>query len=86
MAYRLEADETISVGLRRTLMERVHQIINDLTNPAKGRDKGVHDARKNCKRIRAVYRLVRDEIGVEHYRQENVRFRHSWKTSELGCE
>ena len=56
MAYRLEADETISVGIRRLLFERVQKIIHDLTNPEIDRDKGVHNARKSCKRIRAAYR------------------------------
>ncbi len=75
MPYRLEADETISMGMRRLLFERVQQIMVDLTDHPKGRDKGVHDARKNCKRVRAAYRLIRDEIGNELYRQENIRFR-----------
>jgi excisionase family DNA binding protein len=75
MAYRLEADETISTGVRRLLFERVQKIIDDLTNPEIDRDKGVHNARKSCKRIRAAYRLIRDEIGHELYRQENIRFR-----------
>jgi excisionase family DNA binding protein len=75
IAYRLEAGEMISQGMRRLLLERGNQIIDNLTNPNKGRDKGVHDARKNCKRIRAAYRLIRDEIGEDLYHQENIRFR-----------
>lgn len=75
MPYRLEPNETISLGIRRLLLERVDQIIDDLTNPAIDRDEGVHEARKNCKRVRAAYRLIRDEIGKDLYRQENIRFR-----------
>ena len=75
MPYRLETGETISLGVRRLLLERVDQIVLDLTNHPEGHDKGVHDARKNCKRIRAAYRLIRIEIGVDIYRQENIRFR-----------
>jgi len=77
MPYRLEANETIALGMRRLLFERVQQIMVDLTDQPKGRDKGVHDARKNCKRIRAAYRLIRDEIGKKLYVQENIRFRDS---------
>jgi len=77
MPYRLEANETIALGMRRLLFERVQQIMVDLTDQPKGRDKGVHDARKNCKRIRAAYRLIRDEIGKKLYVQENMRFRDS---------
>lgn len=75
MAYRLEAGERISVGMRRVLLEQVNQIRADLTYHEMGRDEGVHDARKNCKRVRAAYRLIRDEIGDGFYRQENIRFR-----------
>ena len=75
MAYRLEAGESIADGFRRLLLEQMHEIIDDLSNPEINRDQGVHDARKGCKRLRAAYRLIRDEIGVELYRQENVRFR-----------
>ncbi len=75
MTFRLEANETISSGIRRLLLERVNKIIGDLTNPDIERDIGVHEARKNCKRVRSTYRLIRDEIGVDLYRQENIRFR-----------
>jgi CHAD domain-containing protein len=75
MPYRLEANETIAAGMHRLLIECVNQIIDDLTNPETERDTGVHEARKNCKRVRAAYRLIRDEIGDDLYRQENIRFR-----------
>ncbi|GAB4577659.1 MAG: hypothetical protein Fur0022_03900 [Anaerolineales bacterium] len=75
MAYRLEAHETVSMGTRRVLLERVQEALDDLTNPEKDRNKGVHDARKNLKRLRAALRLIRGEIGEEAYLQENVDFR-----------
>jgi CHAD domain-containing protein len=77
MSFCLEAGETFSMGVRRILNEIVDQILHDLTDLEKGRDEGVHDARKNCKRVRAVYRLIRDEIGIAIYREENIRFRDS---------
>ncbi|NJN43472.1 MAG: CHAD domain-containing protein, partial [Anaerolineae bacterium] len=61
--------------IRRVLLERVDAAFDDLTNPEKDRNKGVHDARKNFKRIRAALRLVRGEIEETLYQQENVRFR-----------
>lgn len=75
MAYRLEADENVSTGTRRVLLERVDEALDNLTNPEKDRNKGVHDARKNFKRIRAALRLIRGEIGEAHYQQENACFR-----------
>ncbi|MFN2233460.1 MAG: CHAD domain-containing protein [Anaerolineales bacterium] len=71
----LDANETISLGVRRILNEIVDQILQEFTDPGEKRDEGVHDARKNCKRVRAVYRLIRDEIGFAIYREENIRFR-----------
>lgn len=75
MAYRLEAHENVSTGTRRVLLERVHEAQDDLTNPKKDRNKGVHDARKNFKRLRAALRLIRGEIGEEAYQRENAQFR-----------
>lgn len=75
MPYRLAASETVSSGMPRILREQVDLIIYNLTDPQIERDLGVHEARKTCKRLRAAYRLIRDEIGKPLYRQENIRFR-----------
>jgi len=75
MAYHLEADEAISDGLKRIIVECVDQAINDLGDPSIDRDEGVHSARKKFKRIRAALRLVRDEIGQDIYKRENICFR-----------
>lgn len=75
MAYRLEAHENVSTGIRRVLLERVNEALDDLTNPTKDQNKGVHDARKNFKRLRAALRLIRGEIGEDVYQRENVQFR-----------
>lgn len=75
MAFRLEASELVSHGMRRLLLEEIFNIQAQLTNPAIERDMGVHEARKGCKRVRAVLRLVRDEIGEILFKQENIRFR-----------
>jgi excisionase family DNA binding protein len=75
MAYRLEANENISTGIQRVMRERIHEVLDDLTQPGKDRDKGVHNARKNFKRLRAALRLIRGEVGEAFYRRENIRFR-----------
>jgi CHAD domain-containing protein len=75
LAFRLEPGETVGTGTRRILQERVEQIKSDLSNQQIDRNFRVHESRKNCKRIRATYRLIRDEIGAQIYRQENARFR-----------
>jgi CHAD domain-containing protein len=75
MAYRLEADELVSEGIRRLILECVDQAIDDLTHPEKDQNEAIHDTRKLCKRIRAAFRLIRGEIGGNLYQQLDVRFR-----------
>ena len=73
--YHLETNKLVSEGIKRIILERVDQAINDLVDPAIDRDEGVHDARKCFKRIRAILRLVRNGIGQDIYRRENICFR-----------
>lgn len=72
--YRLQTDEPLPVGIKRIALEQAERAIWQLTQREQ-KDKAVHDARKCCKKTRAVLRLVRDEIGQDVYRRENVLFR-----------
>jgi hypothetical protein len=58
--YRLQPGEGTSEGVRR--------IARDI-------GKAVHEARKAFKRLRALLRLARDELGDEVYQRENTVFR-----------
>ena len=62
-------------AIRRLALEQIDRATWQLTDPPAGRDKGVHEARKCFKKVRAVLRLVRDEVGERVYRRENVCFR-----------
>jgi CHAD domain-containing protein len=42
---------------------------------SRNQDEAVHDARTSLKKIRAVLRLVRDEIAGDVFQQENICFR-----------
>ncbi|MCB8968832.1 MAG: CHAD domain-containing protein [Ardenticatenaceae bacterium] len=75
MVYCLQKQEPIALGIRRIILERLDAIEQDLTDETLDRDKAVHNARKTCKRLRAVLRLVRDEIGPDLFRRENICFR-----------
>jgi len=72
--YRLQTDEALPVGIKRIALEQAERAIWQLTTK-KNQDKAVHDARKCCKKIRAVLRLVRDETGQDVYRRENALYR-----------
>ncbi len=75
MGFQLKAGESLIDGIRRIALEQIDQALEQLSNPSFDRDIAVHDARKICKRLRAVLRLIRDEVGYEYYRQENIRVR-----------
>jgi CHAD domain-containing protein len=76
MSYRLEAQESLPTNIKRLATEQVERALEQLRNPpGDDRDEAIHDARKRFKKIRAVLRLVRDEIGEEIYKQENICYR-----------
>jgi CHAD domain-containing protein len=75
MSYRLEPDETLPDGIKRMAKEQIDQALEQFQECPAGRNEAVHDARKRFKKIRAILRLVRDEIGEEVYKLENVCFR-----------
>jgi CHAD domain-containing protein len=75
-AFRLKDDEPVPKGIARIARGRINHAIDEL----KGRtdsspEEAVHEARKDMKKLRAVVRLVRAEIGDDVYRRENALFR-----------
>jgi CHAD domain-containing protein len=66
--FRLREEEAVSDGLLRVATGQVDSAIGDLQN---GSEDAVHEARKSFKRLRAVVRLARDQLGEEVYQREN---------------
>ena len=75
MDYQLQAGEPIGNGIRRIALLRIDKALMQLTDPDFNQDKAIHDGRKTCKRVRAILRLIRNEVGDKWYRRENWRFR-----------
>ncbi len=75
MSYRLEPREPLAAGIKRIAREQIDQALEQLTTTPEGPDEAVHDARKRFKKVRAVLRLVRDEVGSDVYKRENVCYR-----------
>ncbi len=75
-AYRLARGNNPADEARRVARGRVESALQQLrsTDPATRAD-AVHEARKDMKKMRAVLRLVRDEVGRETFRAENHRYR-----------
>jgi CHAD domain-containing protein len=75
MSYRLAPDEPLPAGIRRVAREQLGQALDSLNDANLERDEAIHDVRKRCKKVRAVLRLVRDEIGEDVFDRENSALR-----------
>ncbi|UEM22754.1 CHAD domain-containing protein [Skermanella mucosa] len=73
MAYCFTPEETVPEGVRRIALEQIDKAEAALTG-GKERHKAVHNARKGCKKIRALLRLARGGLG-NAYARENACFR-----------
>jgi CHAD domain-containing protein len=75
-AFRLQPGEPIPDGVRRVARGRIDHAIDELRGKSdSSREEAVHEARKDMKKLRALLRLVRGELGDEVYRSENACFR-----------
>jgi CHAD domain-containing protein len=80
-AYRLKRKEKPTEGLRRVAVGRNADALDQLRGESSEDFAGaIHESRKDLKKLRAVLRLVRDEVGEEVYRHENERFRDAGRT------
>lgn len=79
MGFRLAPSETPEQTVRRIAAEQLDTAIAGLAS-ADDRDGAVHAARKSCKRLRALVRLARDELGEKVYRRENDALRDAART------
>ncbi|MCG8581585.1 MAG: CHAD domain-containing protein [Bacteroidales bacterium] len=72
--FAIDNQEELQEGIIRVLREQYAFIGHHTTIP-NDIDTSVHEIRKAIKRIRAILRLVRWDIGEELYQSENMRFR-----------
>lgn len=73
--FRLVHGELLSESVRRIVREQIDEAVKHLTGPGANQDRTIRDSRVCCKKIRAVLRLVRTEIGAEIFRREDDWFR-----------
>ncbi|HEV7562505.1 MAG TPA: CHAD domain-containing protein [Solirubrobacterales bacterium] len=77
-AYRLKRKEGAADGLRRIARGRVEKALERLHKvEADELAEAVHGARKDLKKLRAVLRLLRGELGKKRFRAENKRYREA---------
>ncbi|HSM28599.1 MAG TPA: CHAD domain-containing protein, partial [Thioalkalivibrio sp.] len=74
MSYQLEITEPIDVGVRRIANELIDDAIVRIEAPDRNCHEAVHEVRKNCKKLRALLRLIRPRVP-DLYKAENRHFR-----------
>ncbi len=74
MAYRFRRSERLSRAIRRVGGEQMQAAVDDLTEPRAADPEAVHDARKRVKKVRALARLVRSDLG-EQFDADNALLR-----------
>jgi CHAD domain-containing protein len=75
-AYRLEAGEPLPEGIVLIAHGRIDHAIAELRGRSDGSaEEAVHEARKDLKKLRALLRMMRGELGEETFRRENTYFR-----------
>jgi CHAD domain-containing protein len=75
-SYRLQAEESAAAGMRRIALGRAEAARDQLAGAGgTALAAAIHDARKDLKKLRAVVRLVRDELGENLFKVENRRYR-----------
>jgi CHAD domain-containing protein len=73
--FRLDPDETAREGIRRVARGQLDHAIGLVEGREGDGPEAVHEARKALKRLRAVLRLCRRELGKDRFRQENAILR-----------
>jgi CHAD domain-containing protein len=72
----LKNKESVDKDIKRILNDQIGIAKSYMENESDNNfDESIHEARKCIKRIRAVIRLIRDDIGRQNYRKENFFFR-----------
>jgi CHAD domain-containing protein len=74
MAFQLQIDESVGECVKRLVRRQLDKAHKSLRQSDE-RDQAIHDARQCFKKVRALLRLVRDELGEKVYREENRYFR-----------
>jgi CHAD domain-containing protein len=75
LSFRLGAEEGIAAGVARGAHAQLDRALAELGDQTRDRHAAIHEARKCCKRLRGLLRLVRSGLGDEIYRRENAALR-----------
>lgn len=75
-AFRLSPGRPVPDEVRRVARGRIDHALDELRGKSDStREEAVHEARKDMKKLRALLRLARGDLGDRVYRRENACFR-----------
>jgi CHAD domain-containing protein len=75
-AYRLEPGEPLPDGIARIARGRIDHALDELRGKSDSTpEEAVHEARKDLKKLRALLRMTRAELGEDTFARENTCFR-----------
>jgi CHAD domain-containing protein len=74
MSYRLTESKNLADDVRRVVLEQADKALERLTVKKGNKDDAIHDARVCFKKIRAILRLMRDQLGGVS-KEENTFYR-----------
>jgi CHAD domain-containing protein len=75
MGFKLKKSESVGAGIRRVAREEIDAALELVEDRKADPEETVHELRKHFKKVRAVLRLVRDDLGEETYRRDNAAVR-----------
>jgi CHAD domain-containing protein len=75
VAFRLKRKEGVSEGVRRIASGRAESALDALREAGTEPAEAVHQARKDLKKLRAMLRLSREQLGGKLFRAEDRRYR-----------
>ena len=84
MIYRINPLQNPEFEFRRLLREQLELVVSLLKNESLSLDESVHDFRTNLKKVRALLKLMRFNLGEEVYTAENSFYREL--QLELGTD
>jgi CHAD domain-containing protein len=74
---RLRQQETVPENVERIMLEQLDRAIDRLNSKTGSKDRAIHDARVCFKKVRAMLRLVRPELGETTFKEANTFYRNA---------
>ena len=84
-SYRIRAGEDLTGEVVRVAEIQHDRAIEIMHDQSRGRHQAIHDARKRFKKLRCLFRLVR-EAAPDFYASENARIRDMARTLSTVCD